>query len=238
MFRKALREFFMLSRGEQRAMIIVSLLLILSLAARITVHVLPAREPSGMEEILKESRRIIAALEEADSLRLARQSVADSIGNTSNSNYHRRVYRSNPTYGFRNDTPSIININAADSTDLLPLPGIGPVFAGRIIRYRNMLGGYVNTDQLSEVYGLSRETIQMIIPLIQIDTLEVRRLHVNRAAFRELLKHPYLEYEDVKAIMKYLDMAGPLSSLHELRQNMVLADSTLDKIKCYIDFSQ
>ena len=37
--------------------------------------------------------------------------------------------------------PRLLDLNRADSADLLPLPGIGPVFASRIIRYRDLLGG-------------------------------------------------------------------------------------------------
>lgn len=213
----------MLSRGEQRAMIIVSLLLILSLGVRITVAVMPAREPSGMEQFLEESRRIIAVLEDADSLKKVPQSSRS---------YPSRV-RQSTRPGVRLNIP----INAADSADLLPLPGIGPVFAGRIIRYRNMLGGYVHTDQLSEVYGLSLETIQLIAPQIQVDTSSIRKLYINKSSFRDLLKHPYLEYEDVIVLMNFMESEGSIATYEELWENHILPDSILLRIRPYLNYS-
>jgi competence protein ComEA len=53
---------------------------------------------------------------------------------------------------------------------LLPLPGIGPVYAGRIIKYRNLPGGLISMEQLLEVYGISNETLDRIRDRIVIDT--------------------------------------------------------------------
>ena len=51
--------------------------------------------------------------------------------------------------------PSLLNmdLNTADSTTLMALKGIGPVFSVRIVKYRELLGGYYETAQLQEVYG-------------------------------------------------------------------------------------
>ncbi|MFH0756236.1 MAG: helix-hairpin-helix domain-containing protein [Bacteroidota bacterium] len=221
MINKLLREFFLLTRGEQRAMILVSLLLVLSLGARITVQMVPAREPPELEQFLEESRRIMAELAEADSIKI------------------HDLPRPNHTYPLhrtQRENPAIIQINSADSADLLPLPGIGPVFAGRIIKYRNMLGGFVNTDQLREVYGLSGETILQVIPHIHIDTSGVRKLHINNASFSDLLKHPYLEYENVKALVKFRDAEDSIRSFKEIWENHLLPDSILLKIRPYLDY--
>ncbi|MEM9858315.1 MAG: helix-hairpin-helix domain-containing protein, partial [Bacteroidota bacterium] len=45
------------------------------------------------------------------------------------------------------------DINEADTTQLKQLKGIGSVFSRRILKYRKLLGGFVTSDQLSEVYG-------------------------------------------------------------------------------------
>ena len=37
---------------------------------------------------------------------------------------------------------TVININKADSFDFRDLPGIGVVYSSRIVRYRNLLGGF------------------------------------------------------------------------------------------------
>lgn len=125
-------------------------------------------------------------------------------------------------------------INGADSTALLELPGIGPVFAGRIIQYRRKLGGYVSKSQLLEVYGMDSARWQGLISHVRVDTSRVRKLDLNRATFKELLAHPYLEYGEVKAVARFRDRAGPLVSVGQLRAAGVLPDSILAKMIPYL----
>jgi competence protein ComEA len=249
MIRKILREFYMLPRGEQRAMLLLSLLLILSLAFRVTIQMLPAREPPAMEQFIMESRTIMAELAGADSLNQVSQrnyskpSVSPELAfSRLGSARQGSSANQSPSKSFpasRNHSPSYIspvNINTVDSAGLLLLPGIGPVFAGRIVRYRNLLGGYVSTDQLLEVYGLSPETIEFITPMLYTDTTDLIQIRVNTAGFRDLLRHPYLEYEGVKALVKYRDMEGSIRSLNEIIEHNLLTDTTLERIHPYLDF--
>ena len=46
----------------------------------------------------------------------------------------------------------------SDSVLLQIVPGIGALTAGRIIKHREQLGGFIHVDQLNEVYGLKPET--------------------------------------------------------------------------------
>jgi len=237
MYRRLYREFYLLPRGEQRALILLSLLLILSLLFRITVQLLPDREAEGMEEFELEASLIMASFAEADSLQQVRN---DSIRQQDSARQNESVrWTQNQAYTHTRKTgkPILpININRADSTQLLPLTGIGPVYAGRIIKYRSLLGGFVSVEQLGEVYGMPVETLNLIKNLISIDTTAIRKIPLNSATFRELLKHPYLEYEDVKAIVNYRDFAGDIKSIHELRINQILHDSTLNMIGGYFDY--
>ena len=205
---------YLLPRGEQRALLLLSLLLILGIIARATVQLLPDRVPPGMEEFVQESRSIMTAFEQMDSM--------------SPVTHRRTVTGPGPL--------SPININTADSAQLLPLPGIGPVFAGRIIRYRNLLGGFIHVNQLYEVYGLKRETIKLISKYFMIDTLAIRKMYVDSASFRNLLRHPYLQLEDVKALVNYRDFRGQIDSIQEVSDNNLLPDSTLEKISPYLQF--
>ena len=51
----------MLTRGEQRALVLVSFLLILSVGIRLLVQLIPEREPAGMEEFKKEAQALFAS---------------------------------------------------------------------------------------------------------------------------------------------------------------------------------
>jgi DNA uptake protein ComE-like DNA-binding protein len=225
------REFYLLPRGEQRALILLSMLLILSLIFRIMVRLLPDREPEGMEVFEQEARLIMASFARADSLKGARSDSARRKVRASSRQYPPSVYQTKVE-----TEANLIDINRADSTQLLPLPGIGPVFAGRIIKYRNLLGGFVSIDQLGEVYGMPAETIMRIRNQVYIDSSVIQKIRIDSASFGELLRHPYLEYNEVKALVDYRDFKGDISSLNELRENQVLPDSTLNKIDGYFDY--
>ena len=128
----------------------------------------------------------------------------------------------------------IIEINSADTNTLDELPGIGPAFARRMIKYREMLGGYAYPEQLKEVYGMDSARLSGFIQQIRIDTSGIRKLDINKATFKELLAHPYLEYEQVKAIVRFRDKKGFLQSPGELVAAGVLADSLWDCLSHYL----
>lgn len=231
MSKRLYREFYLLPRGEQRALLILSVLLILSLIFRIAVSLLPDREPAGLEEFEQEARLLLTALEEADSLRQLKQ---DSLRGKA-PGYPSSVYFSH-NQNAKNFKAQPVDINRADSSDLLPLPGIGPVFAGRIIKYRKLLGGFVSVDQLGEVYGIPVETVQKIGSMLFIDSSAIRKIQIDSASFRELLRHPYLEYEHVKSLVEYRDFRGEINSARELMKNHILPDTTLSKIDVYFEY--
>jgi DNA uptake protein ComE-like DNA-binding protein len=239
MSRRLYREFYLLPRGEQRGLIVLCLLLILSLICRVAVQLLPEREPEGMEEFVEEARRMMDPLHVADSLQgTGTVSPGPYPEKTAPGSYPGRTVPG-PVAHFsgqpaRRNGP--VDLNRADSAQLLPLPGIGPVFAGRIIRYRDLLGGYTSVSQLSEVYGLTQETIERISGRLVIDTSAVRKLELNRATFRELLRHPYLEYNDVKSLVSFRDFRDTIQSFRELQENHILPDSLLLKMRPYLCF--
>lgn len=130
--------------------------------------------------------------------------------------------------------PKILEINAADSLALLDLPGIGPVFAKRIIKYRQMLGGFAYPEQLREVYGMDSARLAGFLTQIRIDTSGIRKMDINKATFKELLSHPYLEYDEVKAIARFRDKKGFINTPGELWAAGVLADSLWNYLSHYL----
>ena len=231
MIKKLIRELYLLPRGEQRALLGVTFLLLLSLLVRIGVQFLPGREPAGVEEFKREARAIMAAFARADSMERVR---TDSLGQVRAASYERAA--SFASFNTEGKPSEPININRTDSVHLLPLPGIGPVFAGRIIKYRNLLGGFVSVNQLGEVYGIPAETMERIRSKVYVDSSAIVKIRIDSATFGELLRHPYLEYEEVKALVEYRDFKGDISSAYELGSNNILSDSTLNKIDGYFDY--
>ena len=142
----------------------------------------------------------------------------------------------------QNRTPAarqiiMIEINSCDSTELLRLPGIGAVLSSRIVRYRNLLGGFASTDQLQEVYGLRPETFNTIKDMVTVDTTLIDKINVNTADFRRLSRLPYFERQEINDLLRYRNTNGQIHNINELIENSILSDDKAAKIKPYLSFS-
>ncbi|MDR2910239.1 MAG: helix-hairpin-helix domain-containing protein [Bacteroidales bacterium] len=127
-----------------------------------------------------------------------------------------------------------IELNSTDSAELTRLNGIGPVFASRIIKYRDLLGGFYKKEQLLEVYNFSEETFASLKDNIDADSGKINKIRLNFAEFAELLRHPYLNREQVQAIINYRNTNGPFQSVNDLTQKNILDSLTFSKIAPYI----
>jgi DNA uptake protein ComE-like DNA-binding protein len=130
-----------------------------------------------------------------------------------------------------------LDINRCDSVSLMALPGIGPVLSARIIKYRNLIGGYVSVNQLKEVYGLPEETFNLIAPVLMTDSLGIRKIKINKAEYKELIRHPYFKRDEVASILKYRELKGKISDIGEMIENNLISAETGRKIRPYLDFA-
>ena len=120
-----------------------------------------------------------------------------------------------------------IDLNQADSIELLSLPGIGEKLASRIIRFREKLGGFANTDQLADVYGIDPNVLTLLRSKVVINNpTEIKKLQVNEVSLDELKKHPYAGYVNSKLIIAYRTVHGHISNATEL-----LSIGEIDKVK-------
>ena len=130
----------------------------------------------------------------------------------------------------------LVNLNTCDSSELVTLPGIGPVLSSRIIKYRNMLGGFAVPEQLKEVYGLPEETFNVISSMVCADTAGIRKIPVNTADYRGLLRIPYIEKYEVTAILKYRELRGSITGTDDLVENGLVSADKAAKICPYLVF--
>ena len=130
------------------------------------------------------------------------------------------------------NTP-VIDLNSADSIQLKQLPGIGSVLSKRIVKYRDLLGGFYSVNQLKEVYGLSEQTIRQIEGKVKLDNSKIRKIDLNFADADELSKHPYLKKKLATQIVKFRTKNGSLRDFSVLRDSMILNIDEYNRIKPY-----
>lgn len=125
----------------------------------------------------------------------------------------------------------LIELNAVDSVGLLKVRGIGPFYASRIIRYRERLGGYYSVKQLKEL-KMKYFNADSCAGLFTVDQNLILKSDLDTMSFKAILKHPYLEYEDVQMIYDAKRKYGHLSYA-VLEEHKILALHKLKKIKPY-----
>lgn len=130
-----------------------------------------------------------------------------------------------------------IDINLADSTRFKELRGIGSSYARRIIAYRKLLGGYHSIDQLTEVYGMTDTLFKSIEPFLQLtDTALIRKIHINLATFKELLAHPYIDYEQTKEILNVKSKSGKFRRAEDMYRLSLMDSVMIRRLLPYLDF--
>lgn len=124
------------------------------------------------------------------------------------------------------------DLNAADTTQLKLLPGIGSGYAKRIIAYRDKLGGFIEVEQVSETYQLSELAIQSITEQCFVQK-EVRKIALNKV---EKITHPYLTYAQANSLISYRKQHGSYKNEQDLRAIKTLNESTIQRILPYLSF--
>ena len=129
---------------------------------------------------------------------------------------------------------TMVELNSADETVLVQLKGIGPSFSKRIIKYRNMLGGFYKKEQLLEVYGMDKTRYNGFIASVEINPDLVKKINLNTATFKTILKHPYFDYNTTKLLIEYRAKQEQIISLDDLQEVMEINDSLYNKISPYL----
>lgn len=95
-----------------------------------------------------------------------------------------------------------IELNKADAQDLLVLPGVGPVLSQRIVRFREVLGGFHDIDDLYDVFGLDSSVVDDAKSWVTVDATLLRPFCLDTVSFRSMLRHPRFDVETTKKLMR------------------------------------
>lgn len=128
-----------------------------------------------------------------------------------------------------------LDINTASEAEWEFLPGIGPGYASRIVKFREQLGGFTTVDQISETWGLPDSTFQMIVPLLEIRTSH-RKIAINSCTIEELGKHPYIDWKRARLIIRYREQHGDYTDKSDVLRIQVFNEAWVDQWIDYVSF--
>ena len=124
-----------------------------------------------------------------------------------------------------------IDLNTADTTLLKRVPGIGSSFARRIVKYRDLLGGYYVVEQLQEVYGMDRERYNAIYPYFTVG----RAVRPLTLTIDSISYHPYLSWRHKRTLRRLLEAEQPLDWSHLMATGDFTRDDSL-RLAPYMPF--
>ncbi|MBK5272319.1 MAG: helix-hairpin-helix domain-containing protein, partial [Bacteroidia bacterium] len=124
---------------------------------------------------------------------------------------------------------SVIDINDADTTAFISLPGIGSKLAARIINFRDKLGGFYSISQVGETFGLPDSTYQKIKKFLNLNNTLIRKININKATVDELKAHPYISWSLANPIVAYRNEHGPFLKVEDIKNVMVVTDEVYNK---------
>lgn len=152
--------------------------------------------------------------------------IADSLWRDSVGWYFAPKHRKKDT---------ILNLNHCDTAELQLLRGIGRYTAIRIVQYREQLGGYYSPAQLTDDY-FTKVHLDTLLSHFTADTADVQTINVNTCSLDRLQRHPYLRYNQAKAIYTLRRRNIRLRSLDDLRSLPELSEKDLQRLAPYLRF--
>lgn len=161
-----------------------------------------------------------------NNVRARRQTSSDTAG-------MKDTTLSLPRYQPKRAPLAALDLNTADSMDLISLPGIGPYFAKRIIRYRDQLGGFYSTSQLAEIDNLPDSVMKWFIIT---DTVPIRKIQINTMSLSELRNHPYIDFYQARAIVELRRERGKIKGPGQLSFMEEFTAQDLLRLEYYLDF--
>ena len=134
-------------------------------------------------------------------------------------------------------TVTRFDLNTSPAEKFERVYGIGPVLSKRIVKYRQALGGFVEKDQLFEVYGLDSTLVEKALQsFILFEPVHVRKLDLQKASEEELARHPYISEQHARRIILFRELEEKQLQESDLRVLLDVSNKKFNRIRLYLQF--
>ncbi|NBL64410.1 helix-hairpin-helix domain-containing protein [Flavobacterium sp. NST-5] len=142
-----------------------------------------------------------------------------------------------PKNNFAKEKIQIIDINLATKEDLIKVYGIGDGLSDRILKQKELLGGFVNMEQMQDIWGLSPDVIAQLNQRFRVEKMPVvKKIKINDASMKELGQFPYFKYPISKEIITYRSMNNKISGIEDLTKIKGFPVEKVKIIALYLEF--
>jgi competence protein ComEA len=146
-----------------------------------------------------------------------------------------RMYSSTQAVSYKKNVKLKFDLNKADTMQLKKVFGIGNALSLRIVKFRDALGGFINEDQLREVYGLDSLVIQNLSNQSFIDeSFSPVKINLNTADEKRMASHPYLRKNIARAIVAYRFQHGDFKDVNDVKNISAIPPDLAEKIIPYL----
>ncbi|WP_405247263.1 ComEA family DNA-binding protein [Cellulophaga sp. Asnod2-G02] len=136
---------------------------------------------------------------------------------------------------FKTNVVHVKDINLATALELKEVNGVGDKLSARIIKFRDRLGGFVDDEQVSEVYGLEPAVVQRITKKFKVLIPPlINKININTASASEMAQLVYLNYTVSKAIVLYREENKGIHSFEELKNIEGFPSEKINRISLYL----
>ena len=239
-----LKSYFAFTKNERIAIITIVSMIVIILAIKYLIITNPPKRDYfkhdldsivARREFVMDSVRMANSIEKITKMKKDKACLVPTGNLSKKQKTKKEITRTDNVVHNAEQAITIVDLNTADTTLLKKLPCIGSSFAKRIVEYREKLGGYCESEQLLEVYKMDTARYEGIKDYVKIDsTFAPNKLKINSDAFKILLKHPYLEYEDVKKIVNHREQKGFITSWQQLKT--IVGDAINPRLRYYVDY--
>ena len=128
-----------------------------------------------------------------------------------------------------------IDANTATEEEWQKLKGIGPVYAKKIVHFRDNLGGFASIEQIGKTYSVPDSVFQKVKTQLILSPIP-NKIPINAVTPEMLKNHPYIKSKQAYIIINYRVNHGNFKSIEDIKKIKALSPSLIEQIEPYLSF--